>query len=95
MSTIMQRHEESPSFELIEEGGEFLSSPRGRYIVAKALFFGIRELSAIEGADREVSDISDMLFLANTIFRFPVELEYEVQGDVTQVYLDPEIVAPI
>ena len=95
MSSIMQRHEGQPSAELIEERGEFLSSPRGRYIVAKALFFGIRELSRVGGADKEVSDISDMLFLANTIFRFPVELEYEVTGEVEEVYIDPEIVAPI
>ena len=92
---IMQRRNKKPSVDLIEETGEFLASPRGRYIVAKALFFGVKELTKVEGADKEVSDISDMLFLANTIFRFPIELEYQVDGEVESVYIDPEIVAPI
>tara|TARA_R100000306_G_C4349855_1_gene129553 strand:- start:361 stop:645 length:285 start_codon:yes stop_codon:yes gene_type:complete len=92
---IMQRHDKQPSVDLIEEGGEFLSTPRGRYIVAKALFFGVKALSKVRGADKEVSDLSDMLFLANSIFRFPVELEYQVDGEVERVYIDPEVVAPI
>jgi hypothetical protein len=92
---IMQRHQNRPSLELIDEAGQFLSTPRGRYIVAKALFFGIREMSKGDGTNGEMSDIGDMLFLANTIFRFPVELEYEVEGDIEEVYIDPEIVAPI
>ena len=92
---IMQRHDKRPSIDIIEEGGEFLSTPRGRYIVAKALFFGVRELSKVKGADREVSDLADMLFLANSIFRFPAELEYEVDGNIDEAYIDPEVVASI
>ena len=93
--SIMQRHKEKPTLDIIDEGGQFLSTPRGRYIVAKALFFGIRELSKVEGVNRAYSDIDDMLFLANSIFRFPVELEYEIEGEVEGVWIDPEVVAPI
>ena len=93
--SIMQRHKEKPTLDIIDEGGQFLSTPRGRNIEANALFFGIRELSKVEGVNREYSDIDDMLFLANSIFRFPVELEYEIEGEVEGVWIDPEVVAPI
>ena len=34
--SIMQRHKEKPTLDIIDEGGQFLSTPRGRYIVAKS-----------------------------------------------------------
>ena len=59
--------------EKLEMAGEFASTLRGRYIISKALHYGIQELERVEGVHKEVSDISDMKFLRDNIFNFPVE----------------------
>ena len=52
----------------------FLSSTRGRLMMARALHYGIKELSKVEGVHREVSDIADMQYLKDELFNFPVEI---------------------
>jgi len=52
----------------------FLSSTRGRLMMARALHYGIKELSKVEGVHREVSDIADMQYLKDELFNFPTEL---------------------
>ena len=57
-----------------ENAVQFLSSMRGRLMMARALHYGIMELSRVEGAHREVSDIADMQYLKDELFNFPVEI---------------------
>ena len=57
-----------------ENAVQFLSSMRGRLMMARALHYGIKELSKVEGVHKEVSDIADMQYLKNTLFDFPVEI---------------------
>ena len=53
---------------------QFLSSMRGRLMMARALHYGIKELNKVEGVHREVSDIADMQYLKDELFNFPVEI---------------------
>ena len=39
--------------ENLEMAGEFASSMRGRFIIAKALHYGIQELEKVEGVHKE------------------------------------------
>ena len=57
-----------------EDAVRFLSGMRGRLMMARALHYGIKELSKVEGAHREVSDIADMQYLKDELFNFPVEI---------------------
>ena len=45
----------------------FLLSMRGRLMMARALHYGIKELSKVEGVHREVSDIADMQYLKDEL----------------------------
>tara|TARA_Y100000310_G_scaffold34266_1_gene32423 strand:- start:1813 stop:2016 length:204 start_codon:yes stop_codon:yes gene_type:complete len=53
---------------------EFASSIRGKYIVAQALHYAIRELEKVEGAMKEVSNIEDMKYLRNYVYSFPIDM---------------------
>jgi len=54
------------------QGINFLSSIRGKYIVAQALYYGIKALEAVEPEVRqERSNIDDMKFLQETLFTMP------------------------
>ena len=57
----------------VQDAVKFMGSFRGQYILARALQHGIAELSKVEGAHREESDIADMKYLRDEIFSFPVE----------------------
>ena len=46
----------------------FINSNRGHYILTQALMIAIRELSKVEGAMQEVSNISDMQYLLDNYF---------------------------
>ena len=46
----------------------FINSNRGHYILAQALVIAIKELDKVEGAMKEVSNISDMQFLLDNYF---------------------------
>jgi len=58
---------------MTEKGLEFLNSMRGRYIVSQALDIAIEYLKSVEPEYMiEVSNISDMEFLRETVFTFPI-----------------------
>lgn len=46
----------------------FINSNRGHFILAQALVIAIKELDKVEGAMKEVSNISDMQFLLDNYF---------------------------
>jgi len=52
----------------VKETIEFAQSPRGRFIQAQALYYGIQKLSEVEGVLREVSNISDMKYLLDVLY---------------------------
>ena len=54
--------------ESVRETLEFQNSPRGKYIMAQALYYGIRKLSEVEGPLREVSNICDMKYLLDILY---------------------------
>ena len=51
----------------LKETMEFANSPRGNFIMAKALYLGIQKLCEVEGVHREVSDICDMQHLLDVL----------------------------
>ena len=51
---------------------EFIQSPRGRYIMAQALYKAIEVMKAAPEREREYSNIDDME-LCQKLFDFPVE----------------------
>ena len=51
----------------LKETMEFANSPRGNFIMAKALYLGIQTLCSVEGVHREVSDICDMQHLLDVL----------------------------
>ena len=52
----------------VKETIEFSQSPRGRFIQAQALYYGIKKLSEVEGVMREVSNICDMKYLLDVLY---------------------------
>ena len=54
--------------ESVRETLEFQNSPRGKYIMAQALYYGIRKLLEVEGPLREVSNICDMKYLLDILY---------------------------
>ena len=47
---------------------EFAASPRGKFIQAQALYYGIKALCEVKGVMREESNISDMKYLLDTAY---------------------------
>jgi hypothetical protein len=52
----------------VKETFEFQNSPRGKYIMAQALYYGIKKLCEVEGTLREVSNICDMKYLLDILY---------------------------
>ena len=52
----------------VKETIEFSQSPRGRFIQAQALYYGIKKLTEVEGVMREVSNICDMKYLLDVLY---------------------------
>jgi len=51
---------------------EFLNSGRGKYIMAQALYYGIKSLESVEPkVMQERSNIEDMEYLRDNLFKFP------------------------
>jgi len=48
---------------------KLLGSPRGQYIVGQALAVAVKELTKVEEKLRETSNISDMQFLGESLFK--------------------------
>jgi len=56
----------------MSEPREFLSSGRGTYIMAQALYHGIKALESVEPeVMREKSNIEDMKYLRDSLFNYP------------------------
>ena len=52
----------------LKETMEFAQSPRGKFIQAQALYYGIKKLTEVEGVMREVSNICDMKYLLDVLY---------------------------
>ena len=59
---------ESNYMDNVKETIEFSQSPRGRFIQAQALYYGIKKLAEVEGVMREVSNICDMKYLLDVLY---------------------------
>ncbi len=51
----------------LEETVRFKNSPRGQFIIAQALYLGVKKLQEVEGVHREVSNIMDMQYLLDVL----------------------------
>ena len=58
---------------------DFFTSTRGQYIVGQALHIAIEALESVEGAHKEVSNISDMKFIKEELFPMYSALQTESQ----------------
>ena len=65
--------------ENVKETKEFRDSPRGQYIMAQALYLGIKALYLYPGVDRELSNAMDMKYLLNSLHPGMEELFEEIQ----------------
>jgi len=54
--------------QMVKESQEFADSPRGKFIQAQALYYGIKKLCEVEGVLREESNISDMKYLLDVLY---------------------------
>ena len=52
----------------VKETIEFSQSPRGKFIMAQALYYGMKKLAEVEGVMREVSNICDMKYLLDVLY---------------------------
>ena len=53
--------------EMVRETKEFANSPRGKFIQAQALYYGIKKLSEVDGVLKEESNIADMKYLLDVL----------------------------
>ena len=61
----------------------FINSNRGHYILAQALVIAIKELDKVDGAMKEVSNISDMQYLLDNyfdVYQHVLKLDLSVRG---------------
>ena len=54
--------------DMVKETVEFAQSPRGKFIQAQALYYGIKKLAEVDGVMREVSNICDMKYLLDVLY---------------------------
>ena len=65
---------------------DFFTSTRGQYIVGQALHIAIEALESVEGAHKEVSNISDMKFIKEELFPMYSALQTESQWKAKLIY---------
>lgn len=65
---------------------KFLGTPRGQYIVGQALAIAVKELEKVESPLQEKSNIADMKFLGENLFK---------AGYVTHTMLSPDLLQKI
>ena len=71
----------------------FINSNRGHYILAQALVIAIKELSKVEGAMQEVSNISDMQYLLDNYFDMyqqVLSMEMDTKAQIATSLLERE-----
>ena len=67
---------------------EFSDSPRGKYIIAQALYFGIKALYQVPEPYREVSNAMDMKYMLDTLHHGMGDLFDQVQPPLLPTYQD-------
>jgi len=65
---------------------KLLGTPRGQYIVGQALAIAIKELESVEESHREISNIEDMKFLGENLFK---------AGYITHSFLSTDLLSKI
>ena len=71
--------------QMVKETQEFADSPRGKFIQAQALYYGIKKLSEVEGVLREVSNISDMKYLLDVLYPGYEQIFDHIDSDIRTV----------
>lgn len=66
--------------QMVKDTQDFADSPRGKYIQAQALYYGIKKLSEVEGVMREVSNISDMKYLLDVLYPGYEQIFNQIEG---------------
>ena len=69
----------------VKETVEFSQSPRGRFIQAQALYYGMKKLSEVEGVLREVSNICDMKYLLDVLYPGYADIFDHIDNDIRTV----------
>ena len=69
----------------LKETMEFAQSPRGKFIQAQALYYGMKKLSEVEGVLREVSNICDMKYLLDVLYPGYEEIFNHIDNDIRTV----------
>ena len=69
----------------VKETIEFAQSPRGRFIQAQALYYGIKKLTEVEGVMREVSNICDMKYLLDVLYPGYEQIFDHIDNDMRTV----------
>lgn len=68
--------------EMVRETKEFANSPRGKFIQAQALYYGIKKLCEVEGILREESNISDMKYLLDVLYPGYEKIFDQIEGTI-------------
>ena len=71
-----------------KEAIEFRDSPRGVYIMAQALYLGIKALYTYPEPMREVSNAMNMKYLLDTLYPGMEKVFDQVQPPLTPTYED-------
>ena len=70
--------------EKVQEVLKFLGTPRGQYIVGQALAIAVKELEKVESPKQEKSNIADMKFLGEELFKAGYMTHTMLSVDVLQ-----------
>ena len=71
--------------QMVKETQEFADSPRGKFIQAQALYYGIKKLNEVKGALREVSNICDMKHLLDVLYPGYEKIFDHIDNDIRTV----------
>ena len=71
--------------QMVKETQEFADSPRGKFIQAQALYYGIKKLCEVEGVLREVSNICDMQHLLDVLYPGYEQIFKHIDCDIRTV----------
>ena len=71
-----------------KEAIEFRDSPRGKYIMAQALYLGIKALYQYPEPVRQVSNAMDMQYMLDTLYHGMSNMFDQVQPPLLPTYQD-------
>lgn len=71
----------------IDNPHQFLISPRGVYLMGRAIDLLLESMNAVEGARKEVSDIGDLNYLRDEVFGL-MPRGFHVDDDVDAIQLE-------